>query len=428
MTHDAVVVGAGLAGLTAALRLAELGRRVLVVARGVGSTHLAPGRIDVLGYDAAGRLVERPHAALRDFLAARPDHPYARVGRDTVAAAVEWLRGRLTALGYVGSVDENLLLPTAVGAAKPSAVVPESAARGELRVGGRLVIVGLRGLKDFYAPYCAANLARAAPVRVRALELRLPLGGEADVSPLGFAARFEDGPFRDAVAGEVRRTLAPGERVGFPAVLGLRDAPAVWRELEERLRTEVFEIPTLPPSVPGMRVYEELRAALRAAAGRVIVGDRVVGAETNGGRVEAVVAEAAGRTIAHRARSFVLATGGFASGGLELASDGDVRESVFGLPVAGVPPRGERFSPDYFGEQPFARAGVPVDDRLRPLRGGSPAYENLHAAGATLAGAEPWREASGDGISVATGFAAADAIVKTTSAPSGNEPIASDGR
>ena len=50
MTHDTVVVGAGLAGLTAALRLADEGRRVLVIARGVGSTHIAPATIDVLGF------------------------------------------------------------------------------------------------------------------------------------------------------------------------------------------------------------------------------------------------------------------------------------------------------------------------------------------------------------------------------------------
>ena len=37
MTYDTVVIGAGLAGLTAALRLTEQGQRVLIVARGVGA-------------------------------------------------------------------------------------------------------------------------------------------------------------------------------------------------------------------------------------------------------------------------------------------------------------------------------------------------------------------------------------------------------
>jgi glycerol-3-phosphate dehydrogenase subunit B len=49
-SYDTVVIGAGLAGLTAALRLAEAGQRVAVLAKGVGATHLAPPTIDVLGY------------------------------------------------------------------------------------------------------------------------------------------------------------------------------------------------------------------------------------------------------------------------------------------------------------------------------------------------------------------------------------------
>ena len=44
--HDVVVIGAGLAGLTAAVHLAEGGARVLVLAKGVGATHLSAGTID----------------------------------------------------------------------------------------------------------------------------------------------------------------------------------------------------------------------------------------------------------------------------------------------------------------------------------------------------------------------------------------------
>src|ERR1700754_2758 len=105
--HDAIVVGTGLAGLTAAVRLAEGGARVLVLAKGVGATHLGPCTIDVLGYSP--ERVERPGEALARL---GGGHPYAAVGREGVAAALDWFKERL---GYVGSLDENLLLPTAVG-------------------------------------------------------------------------------------------------------------------------------------------------------------------------------------------------------------------------------------------------------------------------------------------------------------------------
>jgi glycerol-3-phosphate dehydrogenase subunit B len=63
--YDALVIGAGLAGLSAAARLAEGGAKVMLIAKGVGATHLAPATIDVLGY-AGGRdpVVEHPGEAL----------------------------------------------------------------------------------------------------------------------------------------------------------------------------------------------------------------------------------------------------------------------------------------------------------------------------------------------------------------------------
>jgi glycerol-3-phosphate dehydrogenase subunit B len=418
VTYDTVVIGAGVAGLTAALRLAEAGERVLVVAQGVGSTHLAPATIDVLGFDP-GR-VESPARALPAFTDAHPDHPYARLSPELVAASVEWLRARLPAIGYQGGLEENFLLPTAVGAVKPSALAPETMVAGDLRGGGRLVFVGL-GLKDFYPAYLADNLAQAPldgrVVSARSLEASPPVAGEADRSSVGFARLFEEPSFRDALVRELAGKLERDERVGFPTVLGLRRAGEVWRELEAGLERPVFEVATLPPSVSGIRLYEAMTAALREAGGRIHVGEPVVGAETRAGRVEAVITQPTARATTYRARSFVLATGGFASGGLEVDSHGRMSEAVFDLPLAGAASSDEpRFLPDYFGEHPLNRVGVAVDDELRPIGGDEqPVYENLYASGATVAGALPWREASGNGVSLATGYAAAAAILESAS-------------
>ena len=72
------MIGAGTAGLVAGARLAEGGARVCVLAKGVGSTHLAPGTIDVLGY--APERVASPGAALVELRREQPDHPYALLG------------------------------------------------------------------------------------------------------------------------------------------------------------------------------------------------------------------------------------------------------------------------------------------------------------------------------------------------------------
>ena len=415
-SYDTVVIGAGLAGLTAGLRLADEGRRVAVLAKGVGATHLAPATIDVLGY--ADGPVDSPARALPEFTAANPDHPYRRLPVELLRASLDWFKARLGDHGYRGGLDENFLVPTAVGVAKPTALLPETMAAGDLRTGGRFVFVGLRGLKDFFPAYLADNLARAAlpgdaSVTTRIVELGPPLGDARDVSTAGFARRFEQAEFRESVAGELGRRLMPGEIVGFPAVLGLGRAQEIWRELETRLGHPVFEVLTLPPSVPGIRLFETMTTAVRHEGARLVVGSTVAGAESRGERLEGVVTDTAGRPLTYRARSFVLATGGFASGGLELDSTGKIRETVFDLPVRIPGPNGPLFQTAYFDEHAISRAGLVIDEKMRPVNGNDgPVYENLHAVGASLGGAVPWREASGNGLSLASGYAAASAILE----------------
>jgi len=410
-TYDTVVVGAGVSGLTAATRLAEAGASVCVLAKGVGSTHLAAGTIDVLGYTPDR--VDEPGAALSAFVAERPEHPYALLGTAAVAPALRWLTEHVAAgpqPGYCyvgGGLDRNALLPTALGAARPSALVPETMAAGELRRPDPVCVASARVLRDFHPTLCAANVSRAG-VEARAVELEMAWE-RPDANALGLAARLDDPGFRADLAAQLAPRLRPGERLGLPAVIGLRDPHGAWTELERRLERPVFEIPTLPPSVPGIRVFDALRAALTAAGGRLVMGAEVVGAEREGGRVTALRAAGAGREVRYTARWVVLATGGFASGGLVLGQDWVVRETVLGLPLRGVPAAGKpRFSADYFGEQPMARAGVAVDASLR-----SPELENALVAGAALAGAEPWREGSGEGIALTSGLRAAELVLES---------------
>ena len=435
MSWDTVVVGAGVAGLTAGLRLAQAGQRVAVIAKGVGGTHLAPGTIDVLGYDP--ERVERPGEAVEALVAERPDHPYAQIGADTIPRALEWFTGQMAEgpLGpytYLGGTEANLMLPTAVGAVKPSALVPETMAGGEVRHGGRVCVVGFRKLKDFHAALLADNLNRAGMgIEARAVELDLPSSGPADLNALALARQFDKPAFRAEVAGQLVARLRADERLAFPAVLGVADPHAAWTDLQRQLAHPVFEVPTLPPSVSGMRVFATLRGLFGLAGGRFFGNRPVVGAQLEEGRVTAVLARGASRDEPFAADHVVLASGGFASGGLSLDSEWTTRDTCLGLPVAGAPGRDEpRFSPGYFDEHPMARAGIAVDDELRPLDpGGGRAAENVLVAGATLAGAVPWREKSGDGISLSSGFRAAELILGGGNGAAGSaqpQPAASE--
>ncbi len=404
---DVVVIGAGTAGLVAATRLAEAGARVCVVAKGIGSTHLAPATIDVLGYTP--ERVEEPGRALEQLIASRPEHPYALLGSEAVGEAVAWFgqavsSGPLPGYAYTGGLERNLLLPSALGALRPSALVPETMAAGDSAQLGRVCIVGTPALRDFHPSLCAANL-QAAGIEARAVNLNLEFE-RADANALGIARLFDDPAWRARFSAELLPALRAEEHVGLPAMLGLRDPHGVLTDLEQRLGRRVFEIPTLPPSVPGMRLYEILRTALRAAGGRMVLGAEVVAHERDGDHVTSVSTRAAGRDLRYAAPWFVLASGGFASGAIELDSRWVTRERVLGLPLRGLPGEGEpRFVADYLAEQPMARAGVAVDGELR-----AQGTENVVVAGAALPGSVPWREHSGEGIALASGYRAAQVV------------------
>src|SRR5690242_10814222 len=120
---DVVAIGPGVAGLSAAARLAEAGASVTLVAKGHASTHWGAGGIDV----AAPAAARTPAEGVRT-LAASSGHPYAVVGGD-VDAAVTWLAGVLAAEGlpYAGTIETPIRrVPTALGGTRRVAIVPEA--------------------------------------------------------------------------------------------------------------------------------------------------------------------------------------------------------------------------------------------------------------------------------------------------------------
>ena len=89
--------------------------------------------------------------------------------------------------------------------------------------------------------------------------------------------------------------IEPGETVLLPAVVGLARPAEAWDDLQERLGAPVAEVPTIPPSVPGIRLEGLLVAALRAAGGELVLGPDAVGVEGARGRATGVLVHRAAR-------------------------------------------------------------------------------------------------------------------------------------
>jgi glycerol-3-phosphate dehydrogenase subunit B len=421
---DVVVVGAGLAGLTAAVALADGGARVDVLAAGHAASHWMPGGIDVAAPAGAATAREGVRA-----LAALSGHPYTLLGAD-VAVALGFVRTVLeeSGLPYSGQLDDPLRqVPTAIGGTRRVSILPagQAAALAPWSPNESLMVAGPAEFKDFWPGAIAASLARSSPwgsaegrpARVEALALDWPtIRGRHNVNALVLARLFDDPSWRAealaALARAVERRRGQAGRVALPAILGLSDHAGVMADAARIVPAAVFEVPLVPPSLPGMRLYAAMRAALLRRGGRIVVGESIVRVERDGARVSAVVATTASRERRLRTGALVLATGGVAGGGLVVGLDGRVVEPILDLPVE-VPAGESLLAADPFDPagHPVERAGVRVDAELRPLGSdGRPVLDNVAIAGSQLAGQRYLAERCGDGVAIASGWRAAQRL------------------
>ena len=412
--YDTVVIGAGLAGLTTACQLAQRNQRVLVVATGIGALLLASGCIDVLGFQPADSLepVKNPAGKLNDFLSERPDHPYGIVGQTNLEAGVQAFLSLVNqnGLDYQGDLTRNWLLPSAAGAVHPTCLAPTSLTGGDLGRNESMLIAGFSELRDFYPNLISQNLNEQDLAKTEAcmIDVPIPAAAKMNATPIELALAFEQADFRRQVVNAVKSQSKNYKRLGFPAILGLRQHREVIADLGKQLGKPVFEISALPPSVPGRRLYEALKQAFLQAGGRLIIGSKVVDGTIESGRVTRIRIETVSRLKPIQAQNYVLATGGLFGGGLEAHQDGRVTEQVFGLPIPAETNRHKWFNRQFISPQgqPIFNYGVKVNPQLNPLNGDdTPLAENLYAVGAILAESEWAHGRTGEGVALATAAA-----------------------
>ncbi|HEX7197652.1 MAG TPA: anaerobic glycerol-3-phosphate dehydrogenase subunit B [Candidatus Limnocylindria bacterium] len=409
---DVVVIGAGLAGLSCAAELAEAGVRVFVAAKGMATTHWTHGGLDVAAPSGARSVRE----GIRR-LATINAHPYQTLAADTEGAVTAHLARMASAgLPHAGTLDDALVpVPTAIGSLRPAAILPSAqAAALDEWAGEGIVLVGVQRFRDSWAAYAARNLASAAwaggPAEVHGVTVELPgLERLHNIAPHVLARLFQDAGWRSRALAAIARALPSGaQRVAVPAVLGIEAHAEVHAEAERVLGHRVFEVASLPPSVPGLRLFEALRQRILAAGGRIQIGFDVVDVERAGRRVVAIHTEAASRTLRIGGDAFVLATGGLAGAGIRALHDGSLVERVLGLRVQ-APPPDAWFSDDPLEPHPLEAAGIEVGEDLAPAE-----LENVRVIGSALPGMHYLDERCGDGVALASAYRAARSLAAST--------------
>jgi len=412
------VVGSGLAGFAASVF--ALGRGITCAQMGnTGAIAYTTGYFDLFG-NHQNRLLDDPWEGLDLLRESEPDHPLSRIDKKDIRAAFEQFTETLTemGIGYTSTGDRNLFALSPAGTVKPTLSVPKTMLSGiEARnTNARVLVTDFVGLQGFSAKEFVANFNPSWP-QLSAARTGFPdMESGAQVFPEVMARALEVPANRERLAERLKAVLGDAEWVGMPAIMGIHAPDHVHAELERLVGVPLFEIPTMPPAVPGIRLREMFEQVFPANGLTLVPQQKVKRLELSSEGATLHLQDSYGDVVIEAAAT-ILATGRFLSGGLRADRRG-VRETLLDIPVSQPGNRNDWFRPHYFDPRghPVNRSGIEVDTHFHPLDAdGSPVNERLFAAGILLAHQDWIRQRCGAGVAIASAYKAVEAAASMLS-------------
>jgi glycerol-3-phosphate dehydrogenase subunit B len=411
---ELLVIGTGMTGMAATLFAAI--EKIDVIQVGItGELGFASGLLDLLGVHPieSGTVITDPWQGLKALSQAEPNHPYAHLKPDQIKKAWQLFLTFLEESGYphVTLSDQNMTILTPAGTFKTTYAVPHSMAFGYQAMTQKLpcLLIDFEGLKGFSAWQIATSLSKQWP-GLRPHRISFP-DRKGELYAESLARSFDALKVCEQVVDAVKPHIKDAQAVAFPAILGVHRTKAVRARLTKGFGLPVFEVPTMPPTIAGLRLREIFENRLPQMGVQSLFHQRI----TNAGLVDdgCWCFDVEENPIVKQivARSVILASGRFLGKGL-FADRHGIRETIFNLALAQPQKRTYWHQKDlfHFSGHPINRAGVEVDDLFRPLDATSKVlYPNLFAAGSILAHQDWTRQKCGSGLAVSTAFGAVKA-------------------
>ncbi|MHA1146550.1 MAG: FAD-dependent oxidoreductase, partial [Candidatus Helarchaeota archaeon] len=90
MKTDVLIIGGGIAGLTAARKFLETNMGVIIASKSTGASWLSTGVIDVAAYlpEFSDDFYPSALECLEKIVTTRQNHPYTKIGKDHVVGAI----------------------------------------------------------------------------------------------------------------------------------------------------------------------------------------------------------------------------------------------------------------------------------------------------------------------------------------------------
>lgn len=437
MQFDVAIIGSGIAGLTAGLRCIESGLKTVLISQGQSALHFSSGSIDVLAQTPNKKQINDPLAEIAHFAQQYPQHPYAKVGQKNVINALDWYQEVLQNNGVALKKQEdnrNHQRITPMGTLKSTWLSQPFVQQinDNPHPFRSIAMVAIDGYRDFQPQITLDNLAKHNDFKhlpMKRIHLHINAFQTSkrtchEFRSIDISRILEQEQEFNHFADQLMAHANQDDLIIMPAVLG--ENLALMEKLQQATQLRFHEVPTMPPSLLGIRLENAMSHAFIQQGGCLLKGDQVLSGEfsqhPHGLQLDVIHTQNM-TDMPIAAKHFVLASGSFFSKGL-LATREAIIEPIFELDMVSVGKRAQWRDAAFFTKQhhPFMNFGVETDILFRPSKQ-QQTINNLFCAGSILAHYNPVVEGCGSGVAISTGYLVAQQIIdeqtlhQTTTSP-----------
>jgi glycerol-3-phosphate dehydrogenase subunit B len=222
---------------------------------------------------------------------------------------------RIAGYPFVGQIQNTHSLPGILGDFQSVALAPEVLWNATPREGASTLVVGIRGLTCFDENFMVERLneqvlATNSGCKYTARQISFDRDLGIPVTIVRIAKCFDRDPgFRAELTDALQQVASGFDSILVPGVLGLTSTAQQLLELEQQVGCPVCETPTLPPSIPGLRLFHHLERYLHTVGVEIYQGFPVEKLEIYDGLCTEVHVASPGHALILRGESVVLAAG-----------------------------------------------------------------------------------------------------------------------
>ena len=386
MKYDIAIIGSGMSGLMASIYLAEKGLNIAVISKGDPICSVSSACIDIAGTG------ENTLELIDKF---PKEHPYKKLDKNEILTSLRYFKELMKKQGfsYTGDIEKNRSILTPIGRYRITSLVPFTMKHANVSKNESFHIISFKDIKDFFPSYIIGNFP----------DTNVSIFDAGTYTTMGIAAKMDNEKFLSSFITWILSQNIKQIKIGIPAVLGITKTDKIIKRLEKDTGKLFFEIPTLPPSIPGLRLYRNLKDIAEKKGVEFYGSADISGFKNENNKLLNITIKKPGRPDTIEAKGFILATGSFVSGGLFLDKN-SFKETVFNLPVY-APEVKELFNEDFFKlGHPIEKSGILIDSKFQAVKSG---YSNLFIAGSIIAHSQIMKYQCGHGMAISTGIAAA---------------------